>query len=94
MAKRKQVTGEPVAGVVARGDAEIGFEQVSELIPVPGVDYVGLIPREVQKVTIFSAGIAVGAQHPKAAGALIKFLASPAAAPALKKSGLEPIKPH
>lgn len=94
MAKRRQIAGEPVGAVVARGDAEIGFEQISELLPVPGVDYVGPLPREVQKVTIFSAGVAVNAQHPKAARELIQFLASPAAASAIKKSGLAQVKPH
>ena len=94
MAKRKQIAGEPVAAVVARGGAEIGFEQVSELLPVPGVDYVGPLPREVQKVTIFSAGIATGAKHPKEARAFIQFIASSAAAPAMKKSGLEPMRRH
>jgi len=89
--KCKRIANEPVGAVVARGDAEIGFQQISELLPVPGIDYVGPLPREVQKVTVFSAGIASGAKHPDAARALIKFLASPDAAPAIQKSGLEPI---
>jgi molybdate transport system substrate-binding protein len=89
--KCKRIASEPVGAVVARGDAEIGFQQISELLPVPGIDYVGPLPREVQKVTVFSAGIAVGAKSPDAARALIKFLASPVAAPAIKKSGLEPV---
>lgn len=89
--KCKKIEGTPVAAVVARGDAEIGFQQVSELLPVPGVDFVGTLPAEVQHVTIFSAGIVVGAQHPDAARALIQFLSSAAAAPAIKKSGLEPV---
>jgi molybdate transport system substrate-binding protein len=90
-AKCQRIASEPVGAVVARGDAEIGFQQISELLPVPGIDYVGPLPREVQKVTVFSAGIASGAKHPDAARALIKFLASPDAAPAIQKSGLEPI---
>lgn len=90
-AKCKRIANEPVGAVVARGEAEIGFQQISELLPVPGIAYVGPLPREVQKVTVFSAGIAVGAKQPDAARALIKFLASPAAAPAIKKSGLEPL---
>jgi molybdate transport system substrate-binding protein len=87
--KCKRIASEPVGAVVARGDAEIGFQQISELLPVPGIDYVGPLPREVQKVTVFSAGVAVGAKQPDAARALIKFLASPAAAPVIKKTGLE-----
>jgi molybdate transport system substrate-binding protein len=77
--------------VVARGEAEIGFQQISELLSVPGGDYVGPLPPEVQKVTVFSAGIAVGAKEPDAARALIKFFTSPAAAAVIKKSGLEPV---
>jgi molybdate transport system substrate-binding protein len=89
--KCKRIANEPVGAVVARGDAEIGFQQISELLPVPGIDYVGPLPSEVQKVTVFSAGVAVGARQPDAARALIKFLASRAAGPAIKKSGLEPV---
>jgi molybdate transport system substrate-binding protein len=88
--KAKMVPAEPVAAGVARGESELGFQQVSELIAVPGVDLVGPLPRELQKITVFSAGIATGAQQPDAGKALIAFLASPAAVPALARSGLEP----
>ncbi len=70
---------------------EIGFQQISELLPVPGIDLVGPLPPEIQKITVFSAGVAVGAKEPDAGRALIKFLASPAAAPTMAKSGLETI---
>jgi molybdate transport system substrate-binding protein len=93
MAKSKRIESERVGAVVARGDAEIGFQQISELLPVPGIDYVGPLPPEVQRVTVFSAGIAVGARQPAAARALIMFLASPKVAPAVKKSGLEAVTP-
>ena len=89
--KCKRIASEPVGAVVARGDAEIGFQQISELLPVPGIDYVGPLPPEVQKVTVFSAGVAAGSKHADAARALIKFLASPAAVPVIKKTGLEPL---
>jgi molybdate transport system substrate-binding protein len=89
--KCKRIASEPVGAVVARGDAEIGFQQISELLPVPGIDYAGPLPPEVQKVTVFSAGVAAGAKHADAARALIKFLASPAAVPVIKKTGLEPL---
>jgi molybdate transport system substrate-binding protein len=89
--KHRAIPAEPVAGVVARGDAEIGFQQISELLPVPGVDIVGQLPPEVQKITVFSAGIASVSKEPDAGKALIKFLASPAAAPVIVKSGMEPI---
>ena len=74
-----------------RGEAEVAFQQTSELVPVVGIDYVGPLPLELQKVTIFAAGISAGAGEPEAARAFIKYLASPAAAPAIAKSGLEPI---
>jgi molybdate transport system substrate-binding protein len=93
-AKSKMIPAEPVGAVVARGDAEIGFQQISELLPVPGVELVGPLPPEIQKVTVFAAGIPTGAKEPQAGAALIKFLASPAAAPAIRKSGLEPMSAH
>jgi len=89
--KARKIPAEPVAGVVARGDAEIGFQQISELRPVAGVDIVGPLPSELQTVTIFSAGIATVSREPEAGRALIKFLASPAASAAIIKSGMEPI---
>jgi molybdate transport system substrate-binding protein len=92
--KSKTVEGEPVGATVARGEAEIALQQISELLPVRGIDFVGPLPAEIQKVTVFSAGIAVGAKVPDAARALIEFLASPAASPAIAKSALEPIAPR
>jgi molybdate transport system substrate-binding protein len=89
--KAKKIPAEPVAGVVARGDAEIGFQQISEMLPVPGVDIVGQLPPELQQITVFSAGIATVSKEPDAGKALIKFLASPAASAAIIKSGMEPI---
>jgi len=89
--KSKRIESERVGSVVARGEAEIGFQQVSELLPIPGIDYVGPIPGEVQRVTVFSAGVAVGAKAPDAAEALIEFFASPSAAPVIRKHGLEPV---
>lgn len=89
--KSRRIEGERVGAVVARGEAEIGFQQISELLPVPGIDYVGPLPPEAQKVSVFSAGVAVGASNLDATHALIRFLASPEAAHAITKSGLEPI---
>jgi len=94
MPKSRRIERERVGAVVARGEAEIGFQQTSELLPVPGIDYVGPLPPEVQKVTVFSAGIAVGAKNSDAAHALIRFLASPDAARAITKSGMELIAPR
>jgi molybdate transport system substrate-binding protein len=89
--KARKIPAEPVAGVVARGDAEIGFQQFSEMLPIAGIDIVGPLPPELQKSTVFSAGIAAVSKEPDAGKALIKFLASPAASAAIIKSGLEPI---
>jgi molybdate transport system substrate-binding protein len=89
--RARMIPAEPVAQVVARGEAEIGFQQLSELIPVKGVDLVGLIPEEVQKVTLFSGAIAVNAKQPDAGRALLEHLSSPAAAPAIIRSGMEPV---
>jgi molybdate transport system substrate-binding protein len=89
--KSRRIEGERVGAVVARGEAEIGFQQISELLPVPGIEYVGPLPPEVQKVSVFSAGVAVNTRDSGAAHALIRFLASPEAAQAITKSGLEPI---
>jgi molybdate transport system substrate-binding protein len=83
--------GERVGAVVARGEAEIGFQQISELLPIPGIDHVTPLPPEVQKVSVFSAGVALTTRDSDAAHALIGFLASAEAARAITKSGLEPI---
>jgi molybdate transport system substrate-binding protein len=88
--KSRRIVSERVGAVVARGEAEIGFQQVSELIPVAGIDYVGPLPAEVQRITVFSAGIGTGARA-DLARALIGFLASPAAVPAIVRSGLDPV---
>ena len=84
-------SGEPVAAVVARGEAEIGFQQVSELIHVPGVTFVGTISAEVQPPTFFAGALTSTARQPEAANALIRFLASPEAARAIRKAGLKPL---
>src|ERR1700681_1652099 len=89
--KARKIPATPVGEIVARGDAEIGFQQISELRPVPGIDIVGPLPSELQTITVFSAGIATVSKEPDAGKALIKFLASPAASAAIVKSGMEPI---
>ena len=87
--RSRRIESERVGAVVARGDAEIGFQQISELLPIAGIDYVGPLPAEVQRVTIFSAGIAAGSTQRDAARALIEFLVSPRVTPAIRKNGLE-----
>jgi molybdate transport system substrate-binding protein len=81
---------EPVAEVVARGDAEIGFHQVSELLPVKGIQYLGPLPAEIQNITVYSGGIHSGTKVEGAAKALVTFLSTPPATLSLKKHGLEP----
>jgi len=83
--------GERVGAVVARGEVEIGFQQMSELMPVQGIDHITPLPPELQKVTSFAAGVAARAPEPGVARTVIAFLASPAAAAAIRKSGLEPM---
>lgn len=89
--KSRQVVGERVGAVVARGEAEIGFQQMSELLPIAGIDVVGPLPPGAQRVTVFSAGVASGAREPEAARAFIRFLASADAHEAIRRAGLEPI---
>jgi molybdate transport system substrate-binding protein len=92
--KAKMIPKIPVASVVASGDYEVGFQQVSELLPVKGAAYVGKIPESLQSVTRFAAGIPVGAQHPKEARALLDYLASPAAQPEVRSTGLDSVAAH
>ena len=83
-------SGEPVANVVARGEAEIGFQQVAELIHVAGVSFVGPIPAELQPIFSFAGVLTNTVREPEAAAALIRFLASAEAAPVISKAGLLP----
>jgi len=83
--------GERVGAVVARGELEIGFQQLSELLPVRGIAHITPLPPEVQKVSSFAAGVAASSPDKALARAAIEFLASPEAAKAITNSGLEPI---
>jgi len=90
-AKMKQIPpGGAVGEWVARGDAEIGFHQVSELIPVKGIDIVGPLPPDIQEITVFGAGVHAGATQPDGAKALAAWLAAPEAAAVIRKHGMEP----
>ena len=89
--KSRRIEGERVAAVVARGEAELGLQQVSELLPVAGVDYIGPLPAAVQRVTVFAAGVGTAAGSPDTARQFIAFLASPAAVPTIEKTALEPV---
>ncbi|WP_083925728.1 substrate-binding domain-containing protein [Sphingomonas sp. Mn802worker] len=88
--KGRMIPATPVGTIVARGEAELGFQQLSELKPVKGIRIVGLLPDALQKVTPFSAGMVSYSTHPGEARALIAYLSSPRAFPIIRDSGLEP----
>lgn len=90
-AKSKRILSERVATVVARGDVEIGFQQVSEILPIEGVDYAGPIPDELQKVTTFSTGITKAATNRSGAERLLEYLSSKEVAQTIKETGLDPV---
>nr|WP_038495707.1 substrate-binding domain-containing protein [Collimonas arenae] len=87
--KAHMIQKTPVASLVAKGEYELGFQQVSELLPVSGADFVGKIPEEAQSITTFAAGIPINAAHPDAARSLIHYLASPAAQDEIRRSGMD-----
>jgi molybdate transport system substrate-binding protein len=93
-AKSRRIDGERVGAVVARGDAQIGFQQMSELLPIAGLTIVGPLPAEVQKTSVFSAGVVKASGQPDAARALIRYLGSAEAASIVAKTGLEPVHAH
>ncbi len=88
-AKFKSVpSGGTIGTIVASGDCEIGFQQVSELVHIPGIDYIGPLPADVQRITVFASGLQTGAPQPDAANALVAFLTTPAAGAVMQKHGL------
>ncbi len=84
------VQGKPVGVAVAAGEAEIGVQQVAELMPVPGIDLLGPLPGDLQKIIVYAAGVPAKAKQPEAAKALAKFLASEAAVAVIKQKGMDP----
>ncbi|AUZ45388.1 substrate-binding domain-containing protein [Pseudomonas orientalis] len=90
-AKGTMIERVPVGEQVAKGDYEVGLQQVAELLPVKGVTFVGKIPEDVQSVTRFAAGIPVNAEHPEEAKALLQFMASPEAQPVVRSTGLDSV---
>ena len=91
MVKTRTISAEPVGESVARGEAEIGFQQLSELMHMEGIDVIGLIPDQVQKMTMYSAAITTGGVQQEEAAALLKYLSSKVARTAIKLSGLTPV---
>ena len=89
-ARTKFIDGIPVAEIVAKGEVEIGLQQINVILPVKGADYIGPLPKELQETVKFSAAVLPGSKQPEVARAFLKFIASPEAAPLLRKSGMEP----
>jgi molybdate transport system substrate-binding protein len=86
---RQTPPGTPVGTLLTSGAVDIGFQQVSELLLYPGIQYVGPAPQEMQHVSVFAGGVHTAAQQPDAARALIDFIVSPAALPFIRKTGME-----
>ncbi len=82
--------GVPVGSLVARGDVALGFQQLSELLHLPGIDIVGALPAPIQLMTVFSGAVTTISGRARAAHALLALLASPAAAPTMRRQGMEP----
>jgi molybdate transport system substrate-binding protein len=82
--------GLPVATLIANGDADLGFQQLSELIGQQGIEVVGPLPPEIQAVTVFSAGVSMASQDPEGARAFVAYLASVETEGAKRRHGMEP----
>jgi molybdate transport system substrate-binding protein len=82
--------GGAVGELIARGEAELGVQQISELLPVAGIDYIGPLPPEYQSYTVFSAGLGARAKEARAGRALITFLSTPASRKVFTADGMEP----
>src|SRR6185295_11235423 len=92
--RAKVLTAKPgmAAGeMVANGEAEIGFQQLSELLPVKGIDFLGPLPQDIQHRTVFSGGVHAKTPHPQLARDLLLFLKTPGVAPVLRAKGMEPV---
>lgn len=89
--KSKRIERIPVASVVANGDYQLGFQQVAELLPIPGITFVGKIPEDVQSVTRYAAGIPKNADHPAEARKLLQYLASPGVQETVRATGLDSV---
>jgi molybdate transport system substrate-binding protein len=89
--KVKQVQGEPAGALVARGEAELGFQQMCELLPIAGIDVVGPLPPEIQEITLFCGAVHVGSRAPDAARDFLRFFRTADAAEILRQKGLDPV---
>jgi molybdate transport system substrate-binding protein len=91
--RKANISDTYVGEVAARGETELAVQQISELMPVAGIDIIGPLPGEMQKISVFAAGVFRAAKNPDAAKKLIAFLAAPRLAPVLIAKGLEPVRP-
>jgi molybdate transport system substrate-binding protein len=91
MAKSRKIERTPVASVVADGAYQLGFQQVAELLPIEGVDFIGRIPEQVQSVTRYAAGVPLKAQHPEEAKQLLEYLKSDEATSIAQETGLDSV---
>src|SRR5437016_4646118 len=89
-ARTKFIDGIPVAEIVAKGEVEVGLQQINVLIPVAGADYVGPLPKELQDTVKFAAALLAVSKEPEAARAFLKFIATPEVAPLIRRSSMEP----
>lgn len=89
--KSQMISAEPVGDVLARGEAQLGFQQLSELKQAQGIQIVGLIPDQAQQMTLYCGAVASHSSHPEDARALLDYLASTEAAAVIRASGLEPV---
>lgn len=87
---KQPASGVQIGELMALGEADLGFQQVSELLHVKGIDYLGPLPADIQNITVFSAGLHTAAPAAEAAKALVKFLTAPEAGPIIKTTGMEP----
>jgi len=90
--KSQRILSKRVASVVASGEVEIGFQQISEILPIEGAQFAGAIPDELQKVTVFSAAVLAHSEHPEAAKALIRYLSSKQVREKVRATGLTPFE--
>jgi molybdate transport system substrate-binding protein len=88
--KAKLIPGGAVAEHIARGEAEIGIHQISEILPVKGITLIGPLPADIQNYTVYAAGLGANGKESEAAKALLKTLSGPGAADVLKSKGMEP----
>jgi len=89
-ARTKFIDGIPVAEIVAKGEVEIGLQQINVILPVKGADYIGPLPKELQETVKFAAAALPSSKQPDAVKAFLRFIASPDAGAVLRKSGMEP----